>query len=159
MKNKWIPLDNAHIPPLSDKGWKESVLIRSPIAPVHRKSSMIPSEQGTGDDDVTVILQEEEEIYASITRIRTKETVQIRKDEFIIGKGTQCDFIITDNSAISRQHVCITVNEGNYYLRDLHSSNHTYINDQKIEDIIEIKDKTIFRLANEEFAFRTLEEE
>lgn len=48
-----------------------------------------------------------------------------------IGRGDQAD-VIVNNSSISRKHVSLELNNGFYYLNDLHSMNGTWVNGDKI---------------------------
>lgn len=107
----------------------------------------------------TTILSEAEMrmCYPKIIRIKTGEEADIYKDDFVIGQAEgNADFCISDNSAISREHVHIIKDGNKYYLIDYKSTNGTYIQNRKIEKnkYAELTDGIVFRLANEEFRFK-----
>lgn len=107
----------------------------------------------------TTILSEAEMrmCYPKIIRIKTGEEADIYKDNFVIGQAEgNADFCISDNSAISREHVHIIKDGNKYYLIDYKSTNGTYIQNRKIEKnkYAELTDGIVFRLANEEFRFK-----
>lgn len=49
-----------------------------------------------------------------------------------IGRGKECDISI-DNTAISRQHISISMNSGIYFVSDLGSTNGSFVNGKKID--------------------------
>lgn len=90
-----------------------------------------------------------------LVRIRTNEIIPIEKAEFLVGKSTNCDYQVVDNRRISRNHCTIKLNNGEYYLRDNNSTNHTYINGELVlpgADIMLNNDDYI-RMADEEFKY------
>ncbi len=58
------------------------------------------------------------------------ETLQQRK-RILIGRGDECDYIIHQPN-VSRKHASIYIDNGDYYLEDLNSTNGVYINQQKL---------------------------
>jgi pSer/pThr/pTyr-binding forkhead associated (FHA) protein len=61
------------------------------------------------------------------------EEFALEKDQIIIGRAKENDIVI-DNIAVSRKHAQITRKEGGtYYLRDLNSSNGTFLNGAQID--------------------------
>ena len=56
---------------------------------------------------------------------------QIQREEFLVGRGTDCDLRLSDGS-ISRHHCLIRVRPQETTLVDLGSSNGTYVNGQRI---------------------------
>lgn len=60
------------------------------------------------------------------------ETIPINVQRFIIGRNQDCHLQLTDNAGISRQHACIEYKNNNFYLSDLGSVNHTYLNGKQI---------------------------
>jgi len=66
------------------------------------------------------------------------------KPYVLIGRG-KVDLIIPDKE-VSRKHLAIEVRNDKVFLRDLGSTNGTYINDEKVS-ITEITDQTEFRMG------------
>ena len=94
-----------------------------------------------------------------LVRTRTGEKIYIDKAEFKLGhKATDVDYIVTDNTAISRVHCIITKKNGVCYLKDNHSTNGTFINGQRLN---EGEEKPLFNnvsviLGNEEFIYHVI---
>lgn len=96
--------------------------------------------------------------YPTLFRILTKETISVNKPVFRLGKErSYVDYFITNNIAVSRGHADIITRGSKYFVKDLNSKNHTYINGQElpIHMEIEIHDGDSLKLANEEFIFNT----
>jgi pSer/pThr/pTyr-binding forkhead associated (FHA) protein len=66
-------------------------------------------------------------------RLKSGKTVhfEINKAKLTVGRGSQADFIIEDDS-ISRIHCEVTQENNNFFIADLGSSNGTFINEQKL---------------------------
>lgn len=93
----------------------------------------------------------------SLFRTRTKERISISKPVFHIGKEkSYADYCIADNSAISRSHADIVQEQGQYYIVDNNSLNHTFVSGVQLRSqertLLQNGDKIL--LANEEFEFR-----
>ena len=91
-----------------------------------------------------------------LVRVKTGERISINKPVFRIGKEkSYVDYFIADNTAISRSHANIHTENGEYFIEDTNSTNHTYINGKLINSNVKTKltsgDKV--RLANEDFTF------
>lgn len=107
-----------------------------------------------GDSQLgTTLLAEESNFFASFHRLATHEDIVMNKLVFRFGKDASSDYCLSDNPAISRNHADIIAKGGRFYIKDLHSSNHTYVNDQQIPEgqEWEIHDGDNFRLGDEEF--------
>lgn len=88
-------------------------------------------------------------------RQSTNERVNISKNEFRFGKSnTQSDYCI-NNNAVSRNHAVFTWVGEKYYIRDLGSTNKTFVSGTEIPPNVdvEIHSGTIVRFANESFEF------
>lgn len=98
---------------------------------------------------------------ATIKDLKTGKILSLEKPETYMGKKEEMnDFVIENNSNVSRRHACIIWESGNYYIQDLQSSNGTFVNGKKIEfgNKHKLKDQDKVVLANEEFIFyETLE--
>ena len=92
-----------------------------------------------------------------LVRVKNHERVYLNDSVFKIGKEkSYVDYFIGDNTAISRSHANIVCRNGEYYIVDQNSTNHTYVNGSMIQSNVETKlehDAKI-RLANEEFEFK-----
>lgn len=109
--------------------------------------------------ETTVLLRQTPEEKASPHLIRKKnnEKILINKPVFRIGKErSYVDYFVADNTAISRSHANIIAREGQYFIVDTNSKNHTYVNGEMIDIDVEvpIEHGTLITLANENFEFR-----
>lgn len=89
-----------------------------------------------------------------ITRMRNGMTAEINKEVFRIGKSNNFnDFCISDNGTVSRSHADILLMPDGVYIRDNHSLNHTYVNEQIVQSGTQIKlsDGDSIRLSDEDF--------
>lgn len=92
-----------------------------------------------------------------LIRLKNNERIIINKAVFRIGKErSYVDYFIGDNTAVSRSHANIVVRNGEYFVVDTNSTNHTYVNGTMIPSNQEIKltSGTKIMLANEEFEFK-----
>ena len=117
------------------------------------------------DDDETGLLSEDETMllveefhYATLTRELTGEVIKVNKAVFRVGKErSYVDFFVSNNNAISRSHADIVKRGTRFFVIDLNSKNHTYINGEQVTPRceVEIRNGDILKLANEEFIFNT----
>lgn len=94
--------------------------------------------------------------FPSLFRVLTEETISVNKPVFRLGKErSYVDYFVTNNIAVSRSHADIITRGNNYFVKDLNSKNHTYINGQElpIQMEVEINDGDSLKLGNEEFIF------
>ena len=74
-----------------------------------------------------------------------------------IGRGLESDICVADQF-VSKQHAIIVAKPGKtdqqqqYYIRDLGSTNHTYVNDLPVKET-RLKDRDVIRLGEEKFVF------
>lgn len=91
-----------------------------------------------------------------ILRRSNQEKIFITKFPFLIGKIENINgYFVRDNELVSRNHLKIYYEDGNYYICDSGSTNGTYINGRRLKEHVkyEIKNGTVFFVANEEFIF------
>ena len=89
-----------------------------------------------------------------LVRRKNRERVVINKPSFRIGKERSCvDYFIGDNAAISRSHSTINQKQGDYYLSDTNSTNHTYLNGRMLISSEEVKlaSGDVIAFADDEF--------
>ncbi|MBQ6463679.1 MAG: FHA domain-containing protein [Pseudobutyrivibrio sp.] len=92
----------------------------------------------------------------TLTRKKTNEEVKISKNDYSVGKDSiNADYCISDNRAISRQHLLFTLGQNGVYVKDCNSTNGSWINGIKLESgrQVLIKDGDVLKLANEEFVY------
>lgn len=89
--------------------------------------------------------------------VGTQESVTIDKDEFRIGKnGEMSDYVIRNNTSVSRQHAVIQRSNGQFYVTDLGSTNGTFVNDKRISGTVQLQDGDNIRYADEISVFNIL---
>lgn len=111
---------------------------------------------GIGETTVLGMTSMAMELKPYLVRIKNNERIPIDKPVFRIGKEkSYVDYFISDNTAISRSHANVVTRDGEYYLVDTNSTNHTYVNNSMIQSNVETKLTigTKIRFANEEFEF------
>ena len=73
------------------------------------------------------------------TADRVPEPHRLKSGETIIGRNSYCDLLL-DSKGISRKHARIIEREGNYFLEDLRSANGTYVNRERVQAPVQLKD-------------------
>ena len=97
-----------------------------------------------------------QEVTPHLLRLKNNEKIMLNKPVFRIGKErSYVDYFVADNTAVSRSHANVISRDGEYFIVDTNSKNHTYVNGAMIQSNTETKighgDK--IRLANEDFEF------
>lgn len=84
------------------------------------------------------------------------QTVPVDHLPFLIGRSsTGVDLCIADNKTVGRMHAVISYHNGSYYIKDLKSLNHVFLNGRQIPSEKEVKlaDGVKILLGDEEFVF------
>lgn len=95
-------------------------------------------------------------IAPHLIRKKNNEKISLNKPVFRVGKErSYVDYFIGDNTAISRSHANFITREGEYFVVDTNSTNHTFVNGTMIQSNVEtaITHGDTIRLANEDFKF------
>ncbi|MBI2711519.1 MAG: FHA domain-containing protein [Bdellovibrio sp.] len=82
---------------------------------------------------------------------------EITKDVIYIGRGKDCDIVLNDKKA-SRKNSMIRKSGLSYIIKDLGSSNGTYINGAKVQEQ-ELSGDDVIRIGNVEFSFKAMSTE
>lgn len=154
----WEQVENVKIPKIGRCGFKENVLIREVDLPEEE----IFCEQESDDETVLArtdysgtdetVFAARVEYYCVLKRMKTGESFKVAIPEFIIGKQVGCDFTIKDNPMISRKHACIYFEQGEFWVKDLNSLNHTFIEDEEVKEAVKLKKGMKIKLSlDEEF--------
>lgn len=137
--------------------------ISNPTVSIRKESAMNSNETTvlTHNTDETTVLHYN--IHSTLSpyliRRKNQDKVFVNGDVFRIGKErSQVDYFIADNTAISRMHAKILCKNGEYYIVDTNSTNHTFVNGSLITPNVEtrIVSGDILKLANEVFEFKLL---
>jgi len=81
----------------------------------------------------------------------TKSGFPLNKDHIIVGREVKCHIMLNDNS-VSRQHSSVTRLAEGYLLKDMGSSNGTYVNGHRIQEAL-LKDGDRISIGDCEFWF------
>jgi len=104
--------------------------------------------QNIGDSlwtDENLRLPDELKISIAVIKgARAGYIYHLEKPYVLIGRG-KVDLIIPDKE-VSRKHIAIEVRNDKTFLRDLGSTNGTFINNEKVS-ILEIRDQTEFKIG------------
>ncbi len=73
-------------------------------------------------------------------------------DELSLGRSSSNDIVIKD-PFISKKHFRILKDEGEFFIEDLNSSNGTYVNGDKIGDVVVLKNNDLIKTGDLEFIF------
>ncbi|MGD2057383.1 MAG: FHA domain-containing protein [Anaerolineales bacterium] len=74
------------------------------------------------------------------------ERWQLTKDRFVIGRGPDCDLVVTDRQ-VSREHALIKKSDGGYFVEDLGSKNGTHLNGVRISAPERLQDGDEIQIA------------
>lgn len=111
-----------------------------------------------GETTVLNVTQNPNKIIAPhLIRKKNNEKISLNKPVFRVGKErSYVDYFIGDNTAISRSHANFITRDGECFVVDTNSTNHTFVNGAMVQSNIEtaIVNGDIIRLANEDFEFK-----
>ncbi len=106
---------------------------------------------------LTAVQSPTQTVVPHLIRLKNNEKISLNKPVFRIGKEkSYVDYFIGDNTAISRSHANFITRDGEYFVIDTNSTNHTFVNGSMINsnEEIQIKHGDTVRLANEDFEFK-----
>lgn len=95
-------------------------------------------------------------VRAELECVGFGKTVPLQKVSFVIGRSPQeVDLCIADNKTVGRRHAAISYRDGWYYITDLKSLNHVYLDEKQIlpETETQLYDRARIMLGNEVFVF------
>ncbi|MCA9192030.1 MAG: GGDEF domain-containing protein [Planctomycetales bacterium] len=83
---------------------------------------------------------------------RLEQPIELGGTEITIGRDENCELRL-DQDSISRRHASIQLAEGEATVKDLHSTNGTYVNDKKIGDLTVLRSGDRIRFGNQIFKY------
>lgn len=155
-----IPQQQAGAVPMNGMQNQQPIVqpqYQAPVQPIPVQSSFNETTVLSNFSGETTVLSANPGIAEPyLTRVKSGERISLNKPVFRIGKEkSYVDYFIADNTAISRSHCNIHTENGEYFIEDTNSTNHTYVNGKIINSNVKVKltsgDKV--RLANEDFIF------
>lgn len=155
----WETAADVVIPLIERQGFCKKVIIRKPVeAILHQTERKIEEEGRTvfmehdeGGDESPTIFKSTALKKLFLVRLKTGEKIEMTSSPFVVGKGRDCDYLILGNPTISRRHAKIEKSGEDFFIEDLQSSNHTFIDGEEIEGEYELKDQMIIQLSDEKF--------
>jgi hypothetical protein len=98
-----------------------------------------------------------QDMLPHLIRKKNNTKITLNKPVFRVGKErSYVDYFIGDNTAISRSHANFITRDGEHFVVDTNSTNHTFVNGKMVQSNVEhsIAHGDTVRLANEDFEFR-----
>ncbi|MCH2114060.1 MAG: SpoIIE family protein phosphatase [Pirellulales bacterium] len=77
----------------------------------------------------------------------------LKGDRWVLGRSPDCD-VVLDVAAVSRRHVILSKEAGDFFVQDLGSRNGTYINRQRVIDRAQLHDGDKILICDVLFEFR-----
>lgn len=149
--------------PVNAPAAPRAVPISTPASPQPQRHIDFGATTVLGDDNdpfgKTVVLTKAQEQKAArpyILREASGEKTYIEKNVTRIGRDRNfVDCYVGGNAAIGRSHAVITIKDGEYFIQDTNSMNHTYLNGAMLQSGADyrLSDGDSVRFANEEFSF------
>lgn len=136
------------------KGGFFSKLRKKEDAPKENAPAVVPYFGSNGETTILNVAQQSKSDAPYLLRSSNQETVVLSKPVFRVGKDKEfSDYCIRNNPAVSRRHANFLVRNGDVFLVDNNSTNHSYVNGALVPANTEIKltHGDEIRLADEDF--------
>lgn len=144
---RWVRVSQLQIPPLKRTGFESNVLKRD----IWKHPQELHEEE-------TEAAEAGMKRVALLVRMKTMEEIPLGRDGFTLGRGPSANYSIDNNSQISRIHAQISFINQDYYITDMGSATHTYVDEVPITSTVKLKHNTVIRLADENFIFKLQEQ-
>ena len=112
------------------------------------------------EDSGTVLMDQEQssqQIMPHLVRKKNNERISINKDIYRLGRDRDFnDYVIAENKFVGHSHCHIITRDGECFIADDNSRNHTYVDGQMVSGGHEVKIShgQLIKVADEEFEFR-----
>lgn len=114
----------------------------------------------SGDLENTVVLNGQSKRAAEqnarricLTNLLSSQSYHLTlQPQLIIGRSpTEADFTVKDDASVSKQHCRLFLMGDAIYVEDLHSMNHTFVNNERVLSAKRLNNGDIIRIASTEF--------
>ncbi len=112
---------------------------------------------GTMLEEPSYVAPAEVKRNVHLLRESNNEIIRLKGNNFRIGSNFDYnDYPVTNNRTVGDTHAIITVSNNEYYIEDINSRNHTYVDDKVIPSMVKVKleNGSRVRLGTEKFVFR-----
>lgn len=119
--------------------------------------TMILGNASSGETMILNMGTQQETACPYLIRLKNNEKIPLDKPFFRVGRERDyVDYCVRDNAAVGRSHANFIIRNGECFVVDTNSTNHTFVDGQMIPSNQEIPlmHGARVRLANEEFEFR-----
>lgn len=104
------------------------------------------------DIDATMLVHPELGTEANLIDLKSNQIYVLNLGRIIVGRGAACDIRIEDES-LSIKHASIEYQEGHFFIKDLKSTNQTYLDGKPVLRKRKLKDGMHLKLGNIELQF------
>jgi len=114
-----------------------------------------------GDDDVTQVLSNPIGVESVVAWLVVASGTQLGRDYRLpggtvhIGLDPRCEIFLDDDTYLSGRHAEISFRDGQYQIRDLNSTNGSFVNDARISEAV-LRDNDRVRMGLTTFVFKSL---
>lgn len=118
-----------------------------------RKAPEIPKEPLYSEEKTTFLGANDKNPI--LKNLSTGDVYEVTSNPFTIGKSQTCNLVIADK-VVSRHHAEVVQYGDKYFIKDLSSTNGTFINGNKLmaDTDVELKDGQEIIFANKKFIYR-----
>ena len=129
--------------------------------PTPRVAEPLCEETGILQEDVEINPMKRQEMYQKnmplsgcLIEEDTKKRHDISQNKYVVGRSKECDLVL-NSTIVSKKHAEIICENGSFYVKDLNSSNNTYLNKATIEpmELYKIENGARIGFGNKWFIF------
>jgi hypothetical protein len=126
---------------------------RPPAAPPFPQPDFQPS----GADRTRILKREPKMpiVGLLIDREHPEHRLDIAKPVVTVGRSRESDLVI-DHNTVSRQHASIKLEEGQFHLYDLGSTNGTFVGENEVREPVPLEDGAAVRFGEKTFIFKVV---
>jgi pSer/pThr/pTyr-binding forkhead associated (FHA) protein len=73
----------------------------------------------------------------------------------MIGRSQESD-VVVDHNTVSRQHAAIKLEEGQFRLYDMGSTNGTFVGDERVREPVALQDGAVVKFGDKAFVFKVI---